>query len=68
MTNPGFVGSHNRLLEQVDDQVDRTQSRLDSGIKRMKDFIVANSDLKQQWVIIGLVVVLIVLLVIVIMV
>ncbi|KAJ3302560.1 Syntaxin-6 [Kappamyces sp. JEL0829] len=55
-----------RLLGEVDAHVDATSDRMQDGIKRMKDFIQANSDIKQQLTIIGLVVLLVILLVIVI--
>ncbi|KAJ3312667.1 Syntaxin-6 [Boothiomyces sp. JEL0838] len=46
-----------RLLGEVEDHVDATQNRLQDGMKRMKDFIKANSDIKQQVTIIILIVV-----------
>ncbi|KAJ3255620.1 Syntaxin-10 [Boothiomyces macroporosus] len=50
-----------RLLGEVEDHVDATQNRLQDGMKRMKDFIKANSDIKQQVTIIILIVVLVIL-------
>jgi hypothetical protein len=55
------------LLGEVDAHVDATSNRMQDGMKRMKDFIAANSDIKQQLVIIGLVVLLVILLIVVIM-
>jgi t-SNARE complex subunit (syntaxin) len=54
------------MLNQVEDQLDTTANRMQEGLKRMKDFIKANSDTKQQFTIIGLVVLLIVLVILVI--
>ncbi|KAJ3363648.1 H(+)-transporting V1 sector ATPase subunit F [Kappamyces sp. JEL0680] len=54
--------AHRRLLGEVDAHVDATSDRMQDGIKRMKDFIQANSDIKQQLTIIGLVVLLVILL------
>ncbi|KAJ3064010.1 hypothetical protein HDU98_000234 [Podochytrium sp. JEL0797] len=53
------------LLHDLDVQVDTTQGKLDMGLKRLKTFIDANSDTKQQWTICCLVIALVVLLVIV---
>ncbi|KAI8621250.1 syntaxin 6, N-terminal-domain-containing protein [Chytriomyces sp. MP71] len=53
------------LLADLDVQVDQTQGKLDMGVKRLKDFIDANADTKQQWTICCLVVALVVLLVII---
>ena len=36
-----------RLLEEVDDKVEQTKSKLDGSMKRMKEFIAANSDMRQ---------------------
>ena len=47
----------------MDAHVDATSGRMQDGLKRMKDFIQANSDVKQQLAIIGLVVLLVILLV-----
>ncbi|KAI9345365.1 hypothetical protein BDR26DRAFT_160575 [Obelidium mucronatum] len=53
------------LLQDLDVQVDMTQGKLDVGMKRLKDFIDANADTKQQWTICCLIIALVVLLVIV---
>lgn len=55
-----------RLLGDVEQHVDETQGRMQDGMKRMKDFIKANSDIKQQITIIGLIVLLIILMIVVI--
>ncbi|KAI8913236.1 t-SNARE [Gorgonomyces haynaldii] len=54
-----------RLLDEVDEHVERTQNRLDDSMQRIKDFIKANADTKQQWTICGLIVVLVILLVLI---
>ncbi|KAJ8329787.1 hypothetical protein BDV3_003965 [Batrachochytrium dendrobatidis] len=54
-----------RLLGEVETQVDSTQGRLEDGMKRMKDFIKANSDSRQQWCIAILVVILVLIIVLV---
>jgi hypothetical protein len=55
-----------RLLGEVEEHVDSTKNRMEDGMKRMRDFINANADTKQQLAIIGLIVLLIILLIIVI--
>ncbi|KAH9265511.1 hypothetical protein BASA83_011107 [Batrachochytrium salamandrivorans] len=55
-----------RLLGEVEIQVDSTQNKLADGMKRMQDFIRANSDSRQQYCIAVLVVILVILLVLVI--
>ena len=55
-----------RLLGETDARVDATEGRMQDGIKRMKEFIQANSSIGQQLTIIGLVIALVVLLIIVI--
>jgi t-SNARE complex subunit (syntaxin) len=52
------IDDQTRLLEQVEDQVDSTQSRLQDGLRRMKTFINHNSDTKQQVTIVILIVIL----------
>ncbi|KAJ3240583.1 hypothetical protein HDU78_002250 [Chytriomyces hyalinus] len=53
------------LLQDLDVQVESTQDKMDMGMKRLKDFIQANADTKQQWTICCLIVALVALLVIV---
>ncbi|KAI8926438.1 syntaxin 6, N-terminal-domain-containing protein [Entophlyctis helioformis] len=55
-----------RLLGEVEAQVDTTQGRLQDGMKRMQDFIKANSSSKQQWIIAVLTIVLVVIIILVI--
>ncbi|KAI8892610.1 syntaxin 6, N-terminal-domain-containing protein [Globomyces pollinis-pini] len=54
-----------RLLGEVEEHVDATQNKLQDGMKRMKDFIQANSDIKQQITIIVLIIALVVLMILV---
>lgn len=55
-----------RLLGEVETQVDNTSNRLQDGIKRVQEFIKANSDTRQQWCVAVLIVVLVLLIVLVI--
>ncbi|KAJ3404053.1 hypothetical protein HDU80_003347 [Chytriomyces hyalinus] len=50
------------LLQDLDIQVENTQDKMDMGMKRLKDFIQANADTKQQWTICCLIVALVALL------
>ncbi|KAJ3211283.1 hypothetical protein HDU67_004625 [Dinochytrium kinnereticum] len=54
-----------RLLDELETNVDTTKGKLDMGMKRLKDFINANSDKKQQWTICGLITALVILLILV---
>ncbi|KAJ3116025.1 Syntaxin-6 [Phlyctochytrium bullatum] len=54
-----------RLLEEVESHVDTTKGKLDMGMKRLREFINANADKKQQWTICGLITALVILLILV---
>ncbi|KAJ3035821.1 hypothetical protein HDU99_010551, partial [Rhizoclosmatium hyalinum] len=59
------IDDQTALLEDLDVQVDSTQGKLDMGMKRLKAFIDANADSKQQWTICCLIIALVVLVIIV---
>ncbi len=59
--NAGF--KRVRLLNEMEHDVDNTSNRLQDGMKRMGDFIKANSDTKQQWCVVILIIILILLVV-----
>ncbi|KAJ3043814.1 Syntaxin-6 [Rhizophlyctis rosea] len=54
------------LLRDMESQVDTTAGKLQLGIRRMNDFIKANSSSKQQYCIIVLIIILVILLIMVI--
>ena len=56
-----------RMLNQVEDIVEQTTNKMSEGLKRMKQFIQANSDTKQQYTIIALSIILTMLLIFVIL-
>ena len=55
------------MLNQVEDIVEQTTNKMAEGMRRMKQFIEANSDSRQQYTIIALTIVLTVLLVFVVL-
>ena len=55
------------MLNQVEDIVEQTTNKMSEGLKRMKQFIQANSDTKQQYTIIALSIILTMLLIFVIL-
>ena len=57
------LDEQSRLIDHMELKVDNTTNNLDSGLKRMKEFINANADTKQQVCIVGLIILLVVLLV-----
>ena len=72
------IEDQSKLLDEMEVQVDSTQNKLQAGIKRVNDFIKANAgesilnshilttlDTKQQWTIVGLIIVLIILLILI---
>ncbi|KAJ3385731.1 Syntaxin-6 [Lobulomyces angularis] len=54
-----------RLIDDIEIQVDTTQHKLNHGIKKVNDFIKANSNSKQQCTIIFLIIALVILLIMV---
>lgn len=54
MTKPGKTSSNVSLIANVEERTEVTQNSLDSGLKRVKDFVAENSSSKQQWIIVGL--------------
>ncbi|KAJ3097690.1 Syntaxin-10 [Phlyctochytrium planicorne] len=54
-----------RLLDELETDVETTAGKLKMGLRRMKEFIDANADSKQQWTICGLISLLVFLLFIV---
>ncbi|RKO96472.1 hypothetical protein CXG81DRAFT_12572 [Caulochytrium protostelioides] len=54
------------LLDDLEVKVDSASGKLQLGMNRMRDFIKSNSDTKQQWTIICLIIVLIILIILVI--
>jgi syntaxin 6 len=57
------LDEQSRLIDHLDSKVDQTTNKMDSGLKRMKEFINQNSDTKQQLCIMGLIILLVILLV-----
>ena len=58
------LDEQSRLIDHIELKVDNTTNNLDSGLKRMKEFINANADTKQQVCIVGLIILLVVLLIV----
>ncbi|KAJ3100650.1 Syntaxin-6 [Phlyctochytrium planicorne] len=54
-----------RLLDDLETSVDSTKGKLDMGMKRLKEFVNANADSKQQCTICGLITALVILLILV---
>lgn len=57
------LDEQSRLIDHLEHKVDTTTNNMDSGLKRMKEFINANADTKQQLCIVGLIILLVILLV-----
>jgi t-SNARE complex subunit (syntaxin) len=57
------LDEQSRLIDHLENKVDNTTNNMDSGLKRMKEFINQNADTKQQLCIIGLIILLVILLV-----
>ncbi|KAG9313640.1 t-SNARE [Chiua virens] len=62
------IGQHNEMLDDLERGVDRTDSKLDSAMRKMKKFIRDTEDTKSGWCITFLIIVLVVLLLAVILV
>ncbi|KAH0835831.1 hypothetical protein J3R83DRAFT_9699 [Lanmaoa asiatica] len=62
------IGQHNEMLDDIEQDVDHTDSKLDSAMRKMKKFIQDTEDTKSGWCITILVIVLAILLVAVILV
>ncbi|KAI9459789.1 t-SNARE [Boletus coccyginus] len=56
------IGEHNEMLDDLERNVDRSDSKLDSAMRKMKKFIRDTEDTKSGWCITILIIVLVILL------
>ncbi|KAF8549653.1 hypothetical protein OG21DRAFT_1599087 [Imleria badia] len=61
------IGQHNEMLDDLERNVDRSDSKLDSAMRKMKKFIRDTEDTKSGWCITFLIIILVILLVAVIL-